>query len=273
MRLDQLYLDLCARLPDEEDAQFQIDQCLSHCDIPPTWRFSRPDHDIAPHQISRLRAMVGEVAAGTPLAYVLGEWEFFALPLSVSPSVLIPRADTETLVETLIKLVPTGKRLLDLGTGSGAIALALKHQRKDLSVTAIDQSEAALTIAKQNALALALDVEFVASDWFAALDGQRFDVIVSNPPYLASDDPHLEDLRHEPLSALVSGKTGLECFEHIAAGAKKHLTPGGIIAFEHGNTQSQAVQIILGEMGYDLIQSVKDLAGRPRVTFGYQPEA
>ena len=218
-------------------------------------------------------AMLQRRLAGEPIAYILGQREFYGLTLSVSPDVLIPRADTETLVEAALARTPQQQtcHVLDLGTGSGAIALAIASQRPLAEVTAVDASASALEVAKNNAEVLKLgNVKLLLSDWFAAVAGETFDVIVSNPPYIAANDPHLAqgDLRFEPATALASGTDGLDDIRRIASAALHFLKPGGWLMLEHGYDQAPAVRQLLEANGLAEVVSEKDLAGIERVTLG-----
>jgi release factor glutamine methyltransferase len=211
---------------------------------------------------------------GEPVAYLTGQREFFGLSLAVAPSVLIPRPETETLVEcALRKLVPPQpSRVLDLGTGTGAIALAIAHERPHARVVAVDRSEAALTIARENARRLAVTtVEFVHGDWFDAVPaGDRYDLIASNPPYVAAADPHLGegDVRFEPAAALVAGSDGLDALRTIIAAAGSHLSRGGWLVVEHGHDQATAVRDLLERAGFSGLERHRDLSGIPRVAAG-----
>ncbi len=208
---------------------------------------------------------------GEPLAYITGRKEFFGLDLRVDARVLVPRPETETLVEwtlaVLGRLAAPNPTVLDLGTGSGAIALALKHARRDLQVSAIDASARALQVARANAERLQLDVHFQQGFWLDGIAG-RFDVIVSNPPYVADHDPHLRDLGHEPRQALTSGADGLDDIAQIIAGAQSHLHPGGWMLLEHGYDQAAAVRGKLIEAGFADVQSHRDLSGIERCSGG-----
>lgn len=200
------------------------------------------------------------------MAYLLGRKEFYGLDLSVNPSVLIPRPETELLVDLALEGRPGSA--LDLGTGSGAIALALKSQLKSARVVAVDADLSALQAAKRNATKLNLDVDFRHGRWFGPVAGERFDLVVSNPPYVADGDPHLPALRYEPRSALVGGEDGLDCIRDIAREARAHLAPGGWLLLEHGQGQDPAVREILRAAGLDSVRTWPDLAGIPRVTGG-----
>ncbi|USX14641.1 peptide chain release factor N(5)-glutamine methyltransferase [Oxalobacteraceae bacterium OTU3CAMAD1] len=220
-------------------------------------------------EAQRFAALVQRRLDGEPIAYIVGQREFFGLPFEVSGAVLIPRPDTELLVELTLDRLPPSGRVLDMGTGSGAIAVALAHTRRDAAVTALDVSEEALAVARRNAAANGARVTFLQSDWYAALDGlPPFDVIASNPPYIASGDRHLSegDLRYEPVGALTDHADGLSALRIIVAGAKARLKPGGWLLMEHGYDQSAAVRQLLSEQGYTDVQSWTDLAGIERVT-------
>jgi release factor glutamine methyltransferase len=218
--------------------------------------------------------------AGEPVAYITGRKEFFGLTLAVDARVLDPRPDTETLVDWALAVLQTSTisasnqsgrlRILDLGTGSGAIALALQHARPDAQVWAVDASEAALEVARANAGQLKLPVQFLASDWFAQVDGV-FDLIVSNPPYIADADPHLAALHHEPLQALTSGADGLADLRRIVTGSLKYLAPQGWLLMEHGFDQAEAVRALLTQAGFTHVQSQADLAGHARCSGGQKP--
>jgi release factor glutamine methyltransferase len=213
---------------------------------------------------------------GEPVAYLTGEREFWGLPLRVTPDVLIPRPETETLVEVVLEALPASRaaRVLDLGTGSGAIALAIAKERPNARVLAIDASPGALAVAADNAQRLAIaNVEFVAADWYDGVPDERFDVIASNPPYVAAGDAHLAagDLRFEPAAALASGPDGLAALRRIVAGATARLLPDGLLALEHGYDQSAAVQRLLQDAGFATVQVRRDLAGIPRVCAGRRP--
>jgi len=214
-----------------------------------------------------VRRLVGE-----PLAYITGHKEFFGLDLRVDARVLVPRPDTETLVDWTLELLPQpgaedplGLRILDLGTGSGAVALALKHSRPDAQLHALDAFPEALSVATANAVRLGLQVRFIHSDWLAQVDG-RYHCIVANPPYIAGCDPHLAALRHEPLQALAAGPQGLDDIRRIVLQARAHLHPGGWLLLEHGFEQAPAVRALLGAAGYRSIASRCDLAGHARCT-------
>lgn len=226
------------------------------------------DAEYAHYQTLLQRRLQGE-----PMAYILGEREFFGLNFKVTPATLIPRPDTELLVELALQHMQEAgaNTVLDLGTGSGAIALAIAHSSPGAQVTATDISSAALAVAAQNAAALKIrNVEFIESAWYANLAGRRFAIIVSNPPYINADDAHLSqgDVRFEPMSALVAGSDGLSDIRQIIAGARQHLQPGGWLLLEHGYDQAERVRKLLQQAGYAEVFSARDLAGIERVTGG-----
>lgn len=209
---------------------------------------------------------------GEPIAHLTGQREFWSLPLFVSPVTLIPRPDTECLVEqALVRLPAEPCRILDLGTGTGAIALALATERPDCQVTAVDFVAEAVALATRNAQHLDIrNVTILRSDWFSALAGQRFTVIVSNPPYIDETDPHLDqgDVRFEPKSALVADENGLADLAHIIATSRDYLLPGGFLLLEHGWRQGEAVRALFTTMGYQQVETCQDYGGNERLTLG-----
>lgn len=233
---------------------------------------AHPERVLTEPELSHYLALLQRRLQGEPLAYILGEREFYGLNFKVTPATLIPRPDTELLVElALVHLPPEGGCVLDLGTGSGAIALSIAHARPDLEVTAVDASEAALSVAEENASRLGVrNASFIHGDWFSALAGRRFDLIVSNPPYIAENDPHLVrgDLRFEPSSALAAGADGLDDIRHIIGEAGAHLSAGGWLLLEHGYDQAVHVRELLRNLGFENVRSYKDLAGIERVSSG-----
>jgi release factor glutamine methyltransferase len=217
------------------------------------------------------RQLLARRRAGEPVAYLTGYREFWSLPLQVNAAVLVPRPDTETLVEQALAAIPATAdfAILDLGTGSGAIALALASERPRARVTATDRSPEALDVARANAVALGLErVRFVQGDWFAAVPGERFEVIVCNPPYVAAADPHLRHLGAEPLAALSPGPSGLEAYAVIVPAAAAHLAPHGRLLLEHGADQAHDVKNLLECNGFHDVTSHPDLSGTLRVTQG-----
>ena len=233
---------------------------------------TQSEQPLSADQAERLNQLILRRVNGEPMAYILGEREFYGLDFYVTPDVLIPRPDTELLVELALQYAPKQSRLLDLGTGSGAIAIAVAQQRPDLTVLALDVSPAALKIAEKNAARhlAAGRVQLIQSDWYSAIAGQQFATIVSNPPYIVKDDQHLSqgDLRFEPLNALTDHADGLSAYRQIITGAGKHLAEGGWLLMEHGYDQSSAVQELLSAEGFSEIQSWPDLAGILRVSGG-----
>lgn len=213
-------------------------------------------------------------AGGEPLAYLLGEKEFHGLTLEVTPDVLVPRPETELLVDWAAELLPTfddASAVADLGTGSGAIALAIKHAHPRARVTATDASQAALSVARRNGERLSLAIEWIAASWWQGLEGRQFDLVVANPPYVREADPALAALRHEPLSALASGPDGLDALRAIVAGIGRALRPGGWLVTEHGFDQADAVQALMATAGLERIEHRPDLAGHPRATGARRP--
>jgi release factor glutamine methyltransferase len=236
---------------------------------------AHPDALLNEAAADRFRAAAARRRAGEPIAYLLGEREFYGVSLAVTPDVLIPRPETELLVEFALEHLPPGGRLLDLGTGSGAIALAIKQQRPDALVTAVERSPSALAVARENSARHALEVEFLQGSWFEPLSGRRFDIVVSNPPYVAAGDRHLEqgDLRFEPRTALVGGADGLDAIRVISLQAPSHFLAGGWLAIEHGLGQDSAVRNLLAGIGLESVSSRPDLAGIARISVGkYNPD-
>lgn len=234
---------------------------------------AHPEQVLTPAQQAAYDGLLQRRMRGEPIAHILGEREFFGLNLKVTPATLIPRPDTELLVELALQRIPAhGRfRVLDLGTGSGAIALSIAHARPEAEVTAVDASAAALAVARENALQLGIrNAELVRSDWFTALEGRRYGLIVSNPPYVAAGDEHLAqgDLRFEPASALVSGADGLDDIRRIIDGAGRFLEDAGWLLLEHGYDQASAVRALLEQCGFIEVFSATDMAGIERVSGG-----
>jgi release factor glutamine methyltransferase len=245
------------------------------------WLLAHDSDTLTPEQTAVWQEALQRRLQGEPVAYISGRKDFFGLTLAVDARVLDPRPDTETLVEWALACLPESEpetrspRILDLGTGSGAVALALQHARPDATVWAVDASEDALAVARANAARLDLGVQFIASNWLNAVDVQhtgRFDLIVSNPPYVAEGDPHLAALTHEPLQALTSGPDGLDDIRQIIAQTPVYLAPGGWLLLEHGWDQAAAVQALLREAGLVQVQSRRDLGGIERCTGAAMPK-
>ena len=221
--------------------------------------------------LEAFNALVQRRLQNEPIAYLTGSQDFHGLRLAVDPRVLVPRPDTETLVDWALSLGLEQAQVLDLGTGSGAIALALKHARPQWHVSAVDASADALAVAQANADALGLEVHFNLGNWLSEVQGQ-FDLIASNPPYIAEGDPHLPALNAEPRQALVSGVDGLDDIRHIIKEAPKHLNPGAWLLLEHGFDQAPQVCALLEKHGFGQVQSRVDLAGIQRCSGGCWPE-
>lgn len=238
-----------------------------------TQLITRSDQALDTEEVRRVTDAFARRQTGEPVAYIIGSREFYGLSLRVTPAVLIPRADTELLVDLALARAAPGARILDLGTGSGAIAIAIGRNRPDLGMVATDISPTALEIARENAALHRVRVSFLQSDWFAGLEGTLFDLIVSNPPYIIAGDIHLTqgDLPFEPLDALTDHADGLNALRQLAAGAAAHLRPGGRLILEHGHDQAPAVRRLLDHAGFDAVQSWTDLAGIERVSGGHLP--
>jgi release factor glutamine methyltransferase len=236
------------------------------------WLLAHGEAKLDPQQAARVSALIERRASGEPLAYLVGEKEFHGLRLQVDARVLVPRPETELLVDWAIELLGgdlghlARPNVVDLGTGSGAIALAVKQARPAAEVHAVDLSAAALEVARQNATGLGLDVRFALGSWWQALPDQRFELALANPPYIAGDDPHLDALRSEPRTALTPGTTGLEALAAIVVVAAAHLTAGGWLLLEHGFDQAGDVVDMLSARGFRGIATRRDLAGHPRCT-------
>ncbi|MDI3511733.1 MAG: release factor glutamine methyltransferase [Betaproteobacteria bacterium] len=254
------------------DAQILLLTALERDPHDRAWLWAHDQDVVLPQTAIRWRALCERWQAGEPVAYLVGHKEFYGLDLQVDPRVLIPRPDTETLVDWTLELIRAAQaplHVIDLGTGSGAIALALASQKVlGLQVTATDASADALAVAESNARRLALAVRFRQGHWLGAVPGERFDIIVSNPPYIAEGDQHLDALRHEPSSALGSGPDGLSDIRTIVKQAPDHLRNGGWLLFEHGHDQSAEVRSLLSHAGFSQVTSHTDLAGIERCTGG-----
>ena len=265
---------LCLKDSDSPRADAEI--LLAHVmQRPRSYFVAWPEAQLSLDESVAFEALLARRAVGEPVAYVLGSRGFYGLDLKVSPAVLIPRPETELLVEAALERLPTTPcRIADFGTGSGAIALALanelKSERPDAQVVAVDMSPDALAVARENARNLNLAVDFRLGDWCGGLADEIFDMIVSNPPYIRADDEHLAqgDVRFEPALALASGVDGLDAIRAIIACAPAHLQPGGWLLFEHGYDQASAVAALLRAAGWQVVESLFDLQGHARVTLG-----
>jgi release factor glutamine methyltransferase len=254
------------------DAQLLLLHALGRPAADRAWLIAHDDDTLGAAESQRYDALCRRRADGEPLAYLAGEKEFFGLPLAVDARVLVPRPDTETLVEWALDVLRdlACPRVVDLGTGSGAIALAIRSRRPDAQVEAVDRSADALAVATGNAARLGLPVSFRQGNW---LEGAGdYDLVVSNPPYVATADPHLQSLRHEPLSALAAGPDGLDDLRTIIAAAPAHLRPGGWLLLEHGHDQADAVRKLLEAAGFMAVASRDDLAGIARCSGGRRLE-
>ncbi|WP_295481176.1 peptide chain release factor N(5)-glutamine methyltransferase [uncultured Pseudomonas sp.] len=265
-----------AQLPDSSSARLDAELLLSAAlgksrSYLHTW----PERIVSSEAADTYAAWLERRRAGEPVAYILGHQGFWKLDLEVAPHTLIPRPDTELLVEAALELLPaSAAQVLDLGTGTGAIALALASECPAWQVTAVDRVEEAVALAERNRQRLHLaNVQVRASHWFEALAGERFDLIISNPPYIASEDPHLSagDVRFEPSSALVAGADGLDDLRLIIARAPQHLVAGGWLLLEHGYDQASAVRELLTASGFSDVGSRRDLGGHERISLGRLP--
>ncbi len=259
----------CASHVDRLDVQLLLCAVMQR---PRTWLLAHGEAVLDASQRSRFAGLLTRRAAGEPLAYLLGHKEFHGLDLQVDARVLVPRPETELLVDWAGELIGAAALrsgrcdVVDLGTGSGAIALALKHAHPQARVSATDASADALAVATANAARLGLDIEFRRGDWWMAVDSQRFDIALSNPPYVAREDAHLRALRHEPIDALSPGPVGLEALQTLVAGAASHLREGGWLLLEHGFDQANAVRELFARHGFEAAATRTDLAGLDRCT-------
>lgn len=263
---------------DAQAARIEVQILLQHVlQVNRAYLLAYLDRSLSPAEQTQYNTLLKRRLRGEPIAYILGAREFFGLSLQLNSHTLIPRPETELLVEKALQLIPATTaltpryQLLDLGTGSGAIALAIARHRPHINIVASDFSSTALTVARNNARRLNIaNITFLSSDWYAQLAGLRFDLIVSNPPYIAADDPHLQrgDLRFEPLSALASGADGLQDIRQIIAKAYTHLKPDGQLWLEHSYNQAAQVRAELQQAGFKDVSSVRDLAGIERVSGG-----
>lgn len=248
------------------DAELLLARAL---DVQRSYLFAHPEQEMDPAAATRFTMTIAKRVDGMPMAYISGEKEFWSMTLQVNPETLVPRPETEILVDQALICIPRqgALQILDLGTGSGAIALALARERPGCNVVATDLSDGALAVARENARQLNLpNIEFRQGTWIEPVSDLAFDIIVSNPPYIASNDPHLRSLQYEPRDALESGEDGLDAIRQITATAGAVMTASGKLLLEHGCQQAEAVAAILQKSGWVDIHSVKDLAGLPRVT-------
>lgn len=257
-----------------EEAMLEAQLLLQHVlNVNRAWLIAHESDELTSEQFLAFEVLLQRRISGEPIAYILGNREFFGLNLKVTPDTLIPRPDTEILVESALEKIPKNQpdKILDLGTGTGAIALAIAKNRPNAHVTAVDFSENALKVAQENAKNLAIqNVTFFQSDWFSAMQNQRFDVIVSNPPYIENDDAHVNqgDLRFEPKSALTSGADGLDDIRHIVRESLTFLNPQGWLMLEHGYNQAEKVRERMSASGFTEVVTIKDYGGNDRVTIG-----
>lgn len=265
-----------AQLPESPTARLDIELLLAAA-LGKTRSYLRtwPERIVGTEAAQVFASYLERRRKGEPVAYILGQQGFWSLDLEVAPHTLIPRPETELLVELALQCLPAEQaRALDLGTGTGAIALALGRERSGWHVVAVDRVPEAVALAERNRARLGLaNVSVRTSHWFSALEGERFDLIVSNPPYICSEDPHLSagDVRFEPSSALVSGRDGLDDIRHIIANAPSHLVSAGWLLLEHGYDQAPRVRELMTQQGFEQIESREDLGGHERVTLGRLP--
>jgi len=248
------------------DAELLLARAL---DVPRSYLFAHPEDSLDAAAVDRFFSSVDRRSSGLPIAYITGEKEFWSMTLTVSPDTLVPRPETEVLVDQALQRIPGSENftVLDLGTGCGAIALAIARERPNCDITATDISEAALAVARENANRHALpNIEFLCGDWSAPVAGRTFDLIASNPPYVPAADPDLEHLGYEPQMALASGEDGLDAIRRISVEAKSVIKQDGALLIEHGDSQHEEIARILSAAGWSEISHVNDLAGKRRVT-------
>jgi len=276
MTIDDALREATGRLGASPTPRLDAEVLLAHlCERSRTWLYTWGDRTLTANQTARFEALIERRGEGWPVAYLTGSREFWGLSLQTSPATLIPRPDTECLVEVALEsATATSGELLDLGTGTGAVALAFASERPGWQMTGVDLAAEAVSLAQSNAERLAIsNVRFLESDWFSALSGQRFNIIVANPPYIAADDPHLarDDVRFEPRSALVAEAAGMSDLTWLARHAPTYLKPQGWLWMEHGHAQAEAVRDILVRCGFLDVVSRRDLAGHERITGGQGP--
>ncbi|GGX82177.1 release factor glutamine methyltransferase [Litchfieldella qijiaojingensis] len=278
MRLDTLLKRAAGRLEQAGSPSPRLDAEVLLCHVlgvERSWLYTWGDRHAESFSWARFEALVAARAEGQPVAYLVGEREFWGLRLATTPATLIPRPDTETLVAAALEKATSGSgRLLDLGTGTGAIALAFAIERPGWEVLGVDREPAAVALATDNAARHGIaNARFRVGDWFNELVEERFDLIVSNPPYIADDDPHLGqgDVRFEPRSALVAGEAGLADLHALVRKAASYLAPSGWLLLEHGLTQGEDVRRALHGRGYREVATLEDLGGRERVSLGHAP--
>lgn len=269
--------DAAARLTGDE-ARLEAELLLAHAlDRPRSWFYAHAGDLLEPRDAREFEALLRRRDHGEPVAQITGHRGFWSLELAVTADTLIPRPETELLVELALERLPRAepRRVIDLGTGTGAIALAIASERPLADITAVDASAAALQVARDNASEAGLPLRLLASDWFSAVAGECFDLIASNPPYIAEDDPHLRqgDLRFEPRSALASGPDGLDAIRRIVRDAPAFLAPGGWLLVEHGYDQGPAVRALMHDAGLQSVATERDLEQRDRVTLGRRSPA
>jgi release factor glutamine methyltransferase len=266
----------CHLLASESERRLEAEVLLCHSlGVSRAWLYANPEQEVTGWHHNDFLQLIQRRRQGEPIAYLTGIREFWSLRLKVTPDVLIPRPETELLVETALARIPFDApwRIADLGTGSGAIALAIARERPGCKVYATDISAAALSIAQENVTSLNLgNIRLLQGSWLSPLEG-KFNCIVSNPPYVSSDDPHMNegDIRFEPASALTPGSDAMACIRHIAEESLPRLEEGGLLAFEHGYEQGEVSRQLLLQMGYADVETIRDLAGLERVTTGKMP--